>query len=50
MIAAVGPAEKNINQIIEHWVPWQGDSATTIALEDAWTSKKNLETLRSYAK
>ncbi|MGM1029318.1 MAG: sugar phosphate isomerase/epimerase family protein [Actinomycetota bacterium] len=23
--------------IVEHWLPWQGDSATTVALERAWT-------------
>lgn len=48
MIAAVAPGPQ-VNQIIEHWVPWQGDSATTIELEDGWT-RSNLETLRSYTK
>jgi sugar phosphate isomerase/epimerase len=37
MIAAVRPDERGINQIIEHWLPWQGDSASTITLEDQWT-------------
>ena len=37
MIDAVRPNERGINQIVEHWLPWQGDSATTIALEDQWT-------------
>jgi sugar phosphate isomerase/epimerase len=47
MIAAVRPAERGINQVIEHWLPWQGDSATTCSLEDTWT-EVNLETLRSW--
>lgn len=47
MTAAVRPAERGINQIIEHWLPWQGDSATTCDLEDRWTAN-NLETLRSW--
>jgi sugar phosphate isomerase/epimerase len=48
MITAVQPAERGINQIIEHWLPWQGDSASTCALEDAWTIT-NLHYLRSRA-
>ncbi|WP_203932946.1 sugar phosphate isomerase/epimerase family protein [Virgisporangium ochraceum] len=47
MVAAVRPAGRGINQVIEHWLPWQGDSATTCALEDTWTAT-NLETLRSW--
>jgi sugar phosphate isomerase/epimerase len=46
MIGAVRPNERGINQIVEHWLPWQGDSATTIALEDQWTLH-NLNYLRS---
>ena len=46
MIKTVRPAERGINQIIEHWLPWQGDSATTITLEDQWTLH-NLHYLRS---
>jgi sugar phosphate isomerase/epimerase len=37
---------RGINQIIEHWLPWQGDSATTIQTEDQWTLH-NLSYLRS---
>ena len=37
MIDAVRPDERGINQVIEHWLSWQGDSATTITLEDQWT-------------
>jgi len=46
MIGAVRPNERGINQIVEHWLPWQGDRATTIALEDQWTLH-NLNYLRS---
>jgi sugar phosphate isomerase/epimerase len=38
--------QRGINQIIEHWLPWQGDSATTIQTEDQWTLH-NLSYLRS---
>lgn len=47
MVAAVRPAERGINQVIEHWLPWQGDSRTTCDLENHWTAT-NLETLRSW--
>jgi sugar phosphate isomerase/epimerase len=47
MVAAVRPAERAINQVIEHWLPWQGDSASTCDLENRWTTA-NLETLRSW--
>lgn len=46
MIDTVRPDERGINQIIEHWLPWQGDSTTTITLEDQWTVH-NLHYLRS---
>jgi sugar phosphate isomerase/epimerase len=34
---AVDPATNNINQIVEHWLPWQHDAETTCAMEDQWT-------------
>ncbi|MGI8459347.1 MAG: sugar phosphate isomerase/epimerase family protein [Propionibacteriaceae bacterium] len=37
LLRVVRPSERGISMIIEHWLPWQGDSATTIATEDAWT-------------
>lgn len=46
MIAEVKPAARGINQIIEHWLPWQEDAAATCAMEDAWT-RHNLEFLLS---
>ncbi len=47
MLAAVRPGERGVNQVIEHWLPWQGDSARTCELEDRWTAT-NLDTLRSW--
>jgi 3-oxoisoapionate decarboxylase len=46
MIAAVRPDERGIDQIIEHWLPWQGDTETTIRTENEWTLH-NLHYLRS---
>lgn len=46
MIAEVKPAARGINQIIEHWLPWQEDAAATCAMEDAWT-RHNIEFLLS---
>lgn len=37
LIAATRPSERGINQIVEHWLVWQGDSAATCRLEDEWT-------------
>ena len=44
----VRPNARGINQIIEHWLVWQGDSATTRATEDEWTLH-NLGVLRRLA-
>lgn len=46
MVALVDPDARGVNRIVEHWLPWQGDSATTIALEQRWT-EHNLSYLRS---
>lgn len=45
MMQVVRPSERDISMIIEHWLPWQGDSATTLSTEDAWTLH-NLDHLR----
>ncbi|MFD4762342.1 sugar phosphate isomerase/epimerase family protein [Streptomyces sp. NPDC058439] len=37
LIDKVRPDEKGINQIVEHWLPWQGDFTATARLEDQWT-------------
>jgi len=38
-LAAVRPVERGINQIVEHWLVWQGDPQTTIAEERRWTER-----------
>ncbi|MDQ7910374.1 sugar phosphate isomerase/epimerase family protein [Phytohabitans sp. ZYX-F-186] len=48
LFARVRPAERGISQIIEHWLPWQGDEAGTVALERRWT-EQNLAYLRRRA-
>ncbi|MFE7977077.1 sugar phosphate isomerase/epimerase family protein [Streptomyces shenzhenensis] len=48
MIAAVRPGERGINQIVEHWLPWQdaGFDATA-RLEHQWTQHSINTLLRS---
>lgn len=46
LLATVKPRERGINEIVEHWLPWQGSIAATIELEKAWT-KQTVEYLRS---
>lgn len=38
LMATVDPEPRGINRIVEHWLPWQGALAETLALEDAWTA------------
>ncbi|MFJ5390740.1 sugar phosphate isomerase/epimerase family protein [Pectobacterium sp. CHL-2024] len=47
----VRPNERNINQIVEHWLPWQANAEETCRLEDAWTrhSLNYLYTRNPYA-
>jgi hypothetical protein len=40
------PKERNINQIVEHWLPWQDSEAKTIRLENQWT-QQSIDFLRS---
>lgn len=47
MIDTVGPDERGINQIVEHWLPWQGDFEETARLEDQWTRHSINTLLRS---
>lgn len=46
LIQKINPNEKGINQIIEHWLPWQGDMATTCKIEDEWT-RHNMQYLQN---
>lgn len=43
--ATVRPVERGIDEIVEHWLPWQGDAETTIRTERDWT-RTTLEYLR----
>lgn len=38
MVRTIRPHERDIHQIIEHWLPWHGDEASTIRLEREWTA------------
>lgn len=46
MLRDLDPAARGINQIVEHWLPWQDDEETTVRLEAEWT-EQNLSYLRS---
>lgn len=46
LLDVVRPRERGINEIVEHWLPWQGDPETTIRTEREWT-RTALEYLRS---
>ncbi|WP_210480130.1 sugar phosphate isomerase/epimerase [Naasia sp. SYSU D00948] len=48
LLRTVDPGARGINQIVEHWLSWQGDPATTVAAEADWT-RTALEYLRSNA-
>lgn len=46
LLETVRPHERDINEIVEHWLPWQDDAETTIRTEREWT-RVTLEYLRS---
>lgn len=46
MVGRIQPKQRNINQIIEHWLPWQDSEQETIRLEKQWT-QQSLDFLRS---
>ncbi|MEV7604035.1 TIM barrel protein [Paenarthrobacter sp. NPDC089322] len=46
MVEKIQPKTRNINQIVEHWLPWQDTEAETIRLENQWT-QQSLDFLRS---
>jgi len=46
LLETVRPRERGINEIVEHWLPWQGDAVTTCETERRWT-EHNLSYLRS---
>ncbi|RKR07215.1 sugar phosphate isomerase/epimerase [Kushneria sinocarnis] len=46
MLARIDPAGRGIGAVIEHWLGWQDDAATTCRLEAEWT-RHNMNLLRS---
>jgi sugar phosphate isomerase/epimerase len=38
MLALLEPEARGINQVVEHWLPWQDDPETTTRLEAEWTT------------
>jgi sugar phosphate isomerase/epimerase len=46
LLSVVKPRESGINEIVEHWLPWQGSIEKTIATEKQWT-KVAIDYLRS---
>ena len=47
-LAAVYADGRSPAAIVEHWLPWQGDSASTVDLERDWTDA-TLAALRDFA-
>jgi sugar phosphate isomerase/epimerase len=37
LLETVRPRERGIDEIVEHWLPWQGDAETTLHREREWT-------------
>lgn len=46
LLTGVAPHRRGISQIIEHWLPWQGDIEQTIRTEQDWI-RHNISYLRS---
>ncbi|GAA4489742.1 sugar phosphate isomerase/epimerase family protein [Microbacterium panaciterrae] len=46
LLDAVQPRDRGVDEIVEHWLSWQGDAETTIRTEREWT-RTTLEYLRS---
>lgn len=46
LVSTVQPDARGINQIIEHWLPWQGSFEETSRLENLW-NEQNIAYLRS---
>ncbi|MEV5069722.1 sugar phosphate isomerase/epimerase [Microbacterium sp. LMI12-1-1.1] len=46
LLETVRPRERGVNEIVEHWLSWQGDAETTIRTEREWT-RRTIEYLRS---
>jgi 3-oxoisoapionate decarboxylase len=37
LLSTVSPRERGIDEVVEHWLPWQGDAETTVRTEREWT-------------
>jgi len=48
LLDTVRPRERGINEVVEHWLSWQGDAATTVRTERDWT-RTTIEYLRSHS-
>lgn len=46
MAREIQPQQRSINQIVEHWLPWQDTEDETIRLENQWT-QQSIDFLRS---
>lgn len=46
LVATVQPEARGVNQIIEHWLPWQGSFDETSRLENLW-NEQSIAYLRS---
>ncbi|MFI8632604.1 sugar phosphate isomerase/epimerase family protein [Microbacterium sp. NPDC077663] len=47
LLDTVRPRTRGVNEIVEHWLPWQGDPETTVRTERDWT-RTTLSHLRSF--
>lgn len=48
LLQTVRPRERGVNEIVEHWLSWQGDPETTVRTEREWT-RTTIEYLRSHS-
>jgi sugar phosphate isomerase/epimerase len=46
LLETVKPRENGVNEVVEHWLSWQGDAETTVRTEREWT-RRTIEYLRS---
>lgn len=46
LLETVKPRDRGINEIVEHWLSWQGEAETTIRIEREWT-RATVDYLRS---
>ncbi|WP_156761203.1 sugar phosphate isomerase/epimerase family protein [Microbacterium karelineae] len=45
LLAIVDPRGRGIDEIVEHWLPWQGDALATVRTERDWT-RRTIDHLR----